>query len=124
MADRRARGRGEVRPSAGPHLGPVRLTPALVTLAVAFVGASSLVIYAVFRRDESWVPLLATGMLALGIVFTAIAIAGAVGVYRSASEDRSGVAVLRAIVGGIAGMAAFGCFAAALVLGLLWRSPA
>jgi hypothetical protein len=123
MADRRSPRRAARRPVAGPHLGPVRLTPTRVTLGVAFVGASALVIYAVFRRDESWVPLLATGMLALGIVFAAVAIAGAVGAYRSASEDQSGVAVALALIGGIAGMAAFGCFAAALVLGLLWRSP-
>jgi hypothetical protein len=61
-------------------------------------------------------------MLVLGIAVGAIAAAAAVDLYRSAADDRSGRALLLAIGGGIAAIAAFGCLAAAAVLALLWRA--
>jgi hypothetical protein len=84
-----------------------------------------LVLWALVRRDEGAVPVLATGTLVLGIAFGAIAVTAVIGVYRSASDEQSGRALLLAIGGGVAAIVAFGCLATAAVLALLWRaSPA
>ncbi len=111
-------GRGRV----GPHLGPLRLTPTRVALGVALGGALALFGVALLRRDELQVPLLTTAFFVLGLVFAAIAVAGAVGTYRAAADFRSGQALVLAIVGGLFAVAACGAFAAALVLALLWRA--
>lgn len=106
----------------GPHLGPIRLTPARVSLGIALGGALLLLGFALLRRDELQVPLLTTSFFVLGLVLAAVALAGAVGTYRAAAEFRSGQALLLAIVGGLFALAACGAFAAAVVLALLWRT--
>jgi hypothetical protein len=111
-------GRGRV----GPHLGPLRLTPTRAALGIALGGALVLFGVAVLRRDELQVPLLTTAFFVLGLVFAAVAVAGAVGTYRAAADFRSGQALVLAIVGGLFAVAACGAFAAALVLALLWRA--
>jgi hypothetical protein len=111
-------GRGRV----GPHVGPIRLTPARISLGIALGGALLLFAYALLRRDELQVPLLASSALVLGLVFAAFAVAGAVATYRAAAEFRSGQALVLAIVGGLFAVGACGAFAVALVLALLWRS--
>ncbi len=111
-------GRGRV----GPHLGPIRLTPTRVSLGIALGGALLLFGFALLRRDELQVPLLAASSLVLGLVFAAFAVAAAVATYRAAAEFRSGQAFILAIVGGLFALGACGAFAAALVLALLWRA--
>lgn len=111
-------GRGRV----GPHLGPIRLTPTRVSLGIALGGALLLFGFALLRRDELQVPLLAASSLVLGLVFAAFAVAAAVGTYRAAAEFRSGQALILAIIGGLFALGACGAFAAALVLALLWRA--
>jgi hypothetical protein len=92
-------------------------------MATVAVGVGlGLVVWALVRRDEGAVPVLATGTLILGLAFAAIAVGAAVGVYRSAVDEQSGRALALAIGGGLAAILAFGCLASAAVLALLWRA--
>jgi hypothetical protein len=100
----------------------VRLTPLRVSLAAALIAGIALVALAIIRRDERWVPLLATGTIVLGVALAGIAIAGVAATVRAAQDGRGGTALVAALVGGIAGMLAFGSFAAAVILSLLWRT--
>jgi hypothetical protein len=106
----------------GPHLGPVRITPIRVTLAIALGGSLLYVLYAITVRDASQIPMLASGAAVLGIVFTALAIGGAVETYRAGTGPDGRRAILLAVAGGIAAVIAAGCFAAAMVLALVWSS--
>jgi hypothetical protein len=107
------------RRRSGTFVGPVRLTPTRVTLAVALVGSIGFLLYAVSVRDPTQIPLLASGAAVLGIVFSALAVAGAVSTYRAASSGSGGRAFGMAMLGGAAALVAFGCFAGALILALL-----
>ncbi len=109
------------RAREGLWLGPLRITPTRVLVVVALVGSIGYFAYAVTVRDESQIPMLAAGATVLGIVFAALALAGAIATVRAARADRPGWSVANAIFGGVAGVIAFGCFAAAAVLALLWR---
>jgi hypothetical protein len=104
----------------GAHLGPVRITPTRVVLLVAVVGSIGYLAYAVTVRDAAQIPMLASGAAVLGIVFSALALAGVMETVRAARADRPGRSVVAAVFGGLAGIFAFGCFAAAAVLALLW----
>ena len=104
----------------GLHLGPVRITATRVILLLAVVGSVGYLAYALTVRDATQIPMLASGAAVLGIVFTALALAGAIETVRAARDDRPGRSVIAAIFGGVAGIAACGCFAAAAVLALLW----
>ena len=104
----------------GLWLGPVRITPPRVILAIAVFGSVAYLAYAITVRDNSQIPMLASGAAVLGIVFVALTIAGAIETVRAARADRPGRSVMAAVFGGIAGIVAFGCFAVAAVLALLW----
>jgi hypothetical protein len=108
------------RERQGAHLGPVRITVTRVILLVAVAGSIGYLGYAITVRDANQIPMLASGAAVLGIVFSALAIAGAVETVRAARSDRPGRSVAAAIFGGVAGIIAFGCFAGAAVLALLW----
>jgi hypothetical protein len=112
------------RGRVGPHVGPVRLTPTRVTLAIALLGSLAFILYAITVRDPAQIPLLAAGSLVLGLVFAALACAGAVGTYRAAADGRAAAAFGTALLGGGAAIISFGCFAAAVILALVWRQPA
>jgi MFS family permease len=113
------RNRDGSRRRVGPRLGPVRLTPTRVTLAVALLGSVAFLFYASTVRDTSQIALLAAGAFVLGIVFAALAVAGAIGTYRAASWGANGRAFGLALLGGIAAVIAFGCLAGALILAFL-----
>lgn len=104
----------------GIWIGPLRVTATRVLVVVALVGSIGYLAYAITVRDQDQIPMLASGAAVLGIVFAALAIAGAIATVRAARDDRPGRSVLNAVLGGIAGIIAFGCFAAAAVLSLLW----
>jgi hypothetical protein len=108
------------RAREGIWLGPLRITVTRVVLLVALLGSVGYLVYAITVRDPAQIPMLTSGAAVLGITFTALAIAGAAETVRAARADRPGRALAAAIVGGIAGVVAFGCFAAAAVLALLW----
>lgn len=116
------------RPGTGPprdpgaYIGPVRLTPTRVTLAIALVGSALFVAYGVFARDATQIPMMCAGFGVLGIVFTALALAGAIGTYRAAGEGLGGRAFALALLGGLAALIAAGSFATAVVLALVWRA--
>ncbi len=109
------------RGRTGLHLGPVRITPARVFLAIALIGSLAYTGYAVTVRDADQIPALASGAALLGIVFTALAITGVVATLRAAREGAAGRSVLYAVLGGVAALVAFGCFAGAAILAILAR---
>ena len=108
------------RTRQGLYLGPLRITVTRVILFLAVVGSGGYLAYALTVRDATQIPMLASGAAVLGIVFSAVALAGAIETVRAARADRPPRSVVAAIFGGIAGMIACGCFAAAALLALLW----
>ena len=109
------------RAIAGPHVGPVRITPSRVFIGIALVGSIAYLVYALTVRDATQIPLLATGAAILGVVFMTLAVAGAYRAVRAAQVGSGFRAVLAALAGGIAVLVAFGAFATAAILSLLWR---
>ncbi len=112
------------RGRVGPHLGPIRLTPTRVTLGIALVGSGAFILYAITVRDASQIPLLAAGSFVLGLVFAALAVAGAVGTYRAASAGLGAMAFANALLGGLAAVIACGCVAVTVILAMVWRPAA
>jgi hypothetical protein len=111
------------RAHVGMHLGPVQITPVRAVLALAFVGSLAYIAYAILRvEDSAQIPMVTSGTAVLGLVFAALSIGGAIRMWRAWQEEQQGQTVLFAVLGGIAGMIAIGCFAGALVLGLVWGS--
>jgi len=108
------------RARVGAHIGPVRITATRIVLLVAVAGSVGYLVYAFTVRDATQIPMLASGAAVLGIVFAALALAGAIETVRAARDDRPGRSVAAAVFGGVAGIVACGCFAAAAVLALLW----
>jgi hypothetical protein len=109
-------------PAAGPRRRRRRLiTPTRVTLFIALVGSVAFLLYAVTVRDTSQIPLLASGLAVLGIVFSALALSGARGAMSAGRDGSGGRAFAMALSGGIASVIAFGCFGAAIVLAMVWR---
>ncbi len=118
VAPRRADGS---RGRAGPHLGPIRITPIRAVLTVAFVGAIAYIAFAVLRvEDSAQIPMVVSGTAVLGLVFTALSVGGAIRMWRAWEDGLQGRTLVFAVLGGIAGMTAIGCFAGALVLALVW----
>jgi hypothetical protein len=99
-----------------------RVSPTLVIGAIALVGSGVFLLYAITLRSKDQVPLLISGAVVLGLVFAALALTGAVGAYRTAAQNRSGAALVNALGGGIAAVIAFGLFAFAIVMGLVWTA--
>ncbi len=100
------------------------ISPGIVFLAIAVVGAVLFALYAVTVRDASQIPLLAAGSAALGIAFVALAVYALRSVWTAGVDGRNGRALLLGIGGGIAAMIGAGCLAAAVILFLLSRPPA
>ncbi len=108
------------RGRVGQHLGPIRLTVTRITLAVALIGSLLYVAFALTVRDASQIPMLSSGAGVLGLVFGALAIGGAVSLYRAASAGQNGRAFGYAVLGGIAAVASAASLAAAVILARLW----
>ena len=128
MTDRRRPGyaRQAVRPRPEPEgrrIGPIPVSPTGILLLVAMIGSIAYLLYAITVREASQIPMLATGAIVLGVVFVAIAITGLIGVWRSSLRGRDGRAIGHALIGGIACLAAAGCFALAIILGLVSSPP-
>ncbi len=114
------RGPDGSRVREGAHIGPVKVTPTRVILFIAVAGSIGYLAYAITVRDATQIPMLASGAAVLGIVFSALAIAGAIETVRAARSGRPGRSVMAAVFGGVAGLVAFGCFGAAAIFALLW----
>ncbi len=111
------------RGRSGPHLGPVRITPTRTVLAIVFFGSIAYIAWAILRvEDSAQIPMLTSGVAVLGLVFAALSIGGAIRMWRAWQANWQGQTLLFALLGGIAGMLALGCFAGALVLALVWGS--
>ena len=106
----------------GRYLGPLRITPAVVLVALALIGSAGFIVYVVTQVEDEQIPLLGAGFGVMGASFAAIAIGCLVGMWRAAARTRAGRALGLAIIGGIAGMIAIGCFGFTVVSGLLWKS--
>jgi len=105
------------------QLGRFRLTPISLVVAVAFVGSSAFIAFAILKvRDTSQIPMLSSGFAVLGVAFVAVAVGALIGVWRAATWGRTGRAMGLAVLGGLLGLAAIGCFTATVVLALLWKS--
>ena len=101
----------------------MRFTPIRLVLALAFVGSSAFIAYAILRvRDTNQIPMLSSGFAVLGLALAAIAVAALIELWRSASSGRNGRALALGILGGLFGMAAIGCFTVTVIFALLWKS--
>jgi hypothetical protein len=106
----------------GPRLGPVRITPTRVILAIAVVGSIGFGLYTVTVRDANQIPLLAAGLTVLGLVFGMLTIAGVIATYRAGSDEQAVRAMFLAIGAGVASIITLGCLAGAVLLAQLWTS--
>lgn len=105
----------------GPHLGPFQITPVRTVLAIAFLGSLAYIAYAILQvEDSAQIPMVTSGTAVLGIVCAALSVGGAIRMWRAWQDGLQGRTILFAMLGGIAGMIAIGCFAGALVLALVW----
>ncbi|HEU4571963.1 MAG TPA: hypothetical protein VFR93_04705 [Candidatus Limnocylindrales bacterium] len=113
------RGYAPIDDEPGRRIGPIPITATGVLIVIALVLGIGWLAYTITVRDPSQIPLLASGTVVLGLVFTAIAVVGGRATWRSSVRGRDARAFGHAIVGGLAWLAAAGCFAAALILFIL-----
>jgi hypothetical protein len=104
------------------RIGRLRLTPVTVVVGLALIGSALFILWVVAAIDEDQIPLLASGFVVMGASFTAIAIGSIVGMWRAASRAHAGRALVLAIVGGMAALAAIGCFTITALSALVWTS--
>ena len=104
------------RPSDQPARDGRRITPGVIFLVVAVVGSIAYMAYAVTVRDTSQIPLLASGAIVLAVVFAALAAYSLRATWRAGTDERGGRALLLALVGGGAAIAAAGFAAGAIIL--------
>ena len=96
--------------------GGRRISPGVIFLVVAIVGSIVYMAYTVTVRDTSQIPLLASGAVVLAVVFAALAAYSLRATLRAGEDGRDGRAVLVALVGGGAAIAAAGFAAGAIIL--------
>ncbi len=109
-------------PRTGPYLGPIPITAVNVLIAVTLVGSAVFIGWVVLGIDEEQIPLLASGFAVLGFSLVAIAIQSLLHMWRAAAWARAGRALALAIVGGVAGLGAIGCFTVTALALLVWQS--
>ena len=95
-----------------------RITPGIVFLSVAMIGAVAFAIYVVTVRDASQIPLLAAGAAALGIVFLALAAYMLRSTWKAGVAARNGRALVLGVGGGIAAIIGM-LFVAAAIVGFM-----
>ena len=122
VSPRRADGsRAGSRARSRLHLGPILITPVRTVLAVVFFGSLAYIAWAILKvEDSAQIPMVTSGIAVLGLVFVALSVGGAIRMWQAWQANWQGQTVLFALLGGIAGMVALGCFAGALVLALVW----
>lgn len=106
--------------SSDPRRGGIRVTPVRVTLAIALAGGLAFLAYSILVRDQLQIPLMASGLAIVALVFAAMAVMAAAGVVRSGRDGRDGRAVATALAGGLLAIAAFMAFASAIIMALIW----
>ncbi len=100
-----------------------KVTPGATILAIALIGSVVFALYTITVRDASQIPLLASGAVALGIVFIALAVYCVRATWQAGLDGRNGRALGLAVSGGMAAIIGSGCFAGAIILFLLSRPP-
>jgi hypothetical protein len=100
----------------GTRLGPIPITATGVLIVIALLLSLAYVGFAITVRDASQIPLLASGLVVLGIVFIAIAVVGGRAAWRSSVRGSDARAFGHALVGGLASLVAAGCIAFAVIL--------
>ena len=108
------------RGRSGPHLGPIRITPARVFLIVALFGGLGFLAYSIFFRDALQVPLMASGFAVVGIVLGIAAFMSIGAVVSAGRESRDGAAFFTALFGGFLAVGALMCLAAAVIMSMIW----
>jgi hypothetical protein len=104
------------------HIGRFEVTPIRAIVAIAFIGSSALIAYAVLRvRDSNQIGMVSAGFAVLGLSFVAMAVGAIIEMWRAAAVARTGRAMALAIAGGLAGLAAIGCFTVTAILALVSR---
>jgi hypothetical protein len=93
------------------------LSPFRIVLALAAIGTTFFLAFAVLARD---IPMLASATLVFGVVFVALALTAGRATWRAAADGRNGHAFGLAVGGGVAAMVGFGALALAVVLVLIW----
>lgn len=105
------------------HVGPVAITPTRVMLVIAVGGSLAFLAYAITVRESTQIPLLAAGLLVLGLVFGALAVSGVIATYQAGARGQAMRATGLAIAGGLASIVALLCIAGAILLALLSSRP-
>jgi hypothetical protein len=107
---------------AGMRVGPFTVTPIRAVVGLAFLGSAAYIAYAIIRvRDSTQIPMLSSGFAVLGIAFAAVALGAVIQMWRAGSRARTRRAMLLALGGGIAGLAAIGCLTVTVLFALLWK---
>ncbi len=109
-------------PRRGLYLGPLKVTPAVVLVAIALLGSAAFVLFVTFKVEDEQIPLLGAGFGVMGACFAVIAIGSLVEMWRAASRARAGRALGLAIVGGVAGLLAIGCLTFTALATMVWKS--
>ena len=99
-----------------------RITPGVVFLAIALIGALAFAVYVVTVRDASQIPLLAAGGAVLGIVFLALAAYMLRSTWKAGVAARNGRAIVLGCGGGMAAIIGMMCLAGAIIGFMLARS--
>jgi hypothetical protein len=107
---------------SGVWVGPIKVTFPLVVVLIVMVGAIGFILWDVRSNRDDQIPLLAAGFVALGASFAAIAFGSLLGMWRAAARARAGRAFGLAIVGGMFGLAAIGCFTVTALSMLVWNT--
>jgi len=123
MTDRGSRYEAEMDPGpddvepGSPTRGRSMPSPGVIFLAIAIIGSIVYMAFVISVRDSSQIPLMASGAVVLAIVFAALAIYSLRAVLRAGLEpDSGGRAMLVALLGGVAAIAAAGFAAGAIIL--------
>lgn len=134
MIDEPPRGQAQptiaARPASG---GPLEASPVSarkkrrislpgLVIGLTMLGSAIFIGYVVLRVEENQIPLVASGFVVLGGSLAATALWCVVGIWRAASRAEGGRAMALAIVGGLAGMGAIGCFTVAALSALVWNA--
>ena len=101
---------------------PRRISIPGIVIGLTMLGSIAFIGYVVLRISDNQIPLMAAGMVVLGASLGAVAAWSVLGMWRAASRARGGRAFGLAIVGGLAGLGAIGCFTVAALSALVWNT--
>jgi hypothetical protein len=88
----------------------------------AIVGSMAFVGYGLIRRDRAQIPLLAAGLVILGLTLVGAGFWAARAAYLDARRGHTGAAFIGALFGGMCVLAGSGSLATAIVLALIWEA--